>query len=262
MNSDDVIAGIIEGCGFVLMASELNDEEVYGKLASYITGIVKVGTKVISVVGGAGSGKSTLARKVAKALQDATTISTDDFVLGSRDFRNKYLDVEGHDPVRKYDFDLLRRKVERIKSLEKGESECVPVYDEATGVAINIKYDPKTGRILSQDNNSCTRRIGRVEFLIVEGDFQVLETPDRILFFHVPDNVRLQNRVRRDMSERGASKSEVVVASFLIRQQLQHLPYTLSYAKNANLIITVSTQAEKESYRYKYSLWQYPNQHF
>lgn len=66
----------------------------------------------------------------------AVVISTDDFALGSREYRTKYIEVEGGNPLEKYDLDLLREKIDRIRNLQAGELEYVPVYDEASGIAM------------------------------------------------------------------------------------------------------------------------------
>ena len=170
MSSDEVIQDVIKNREFTLTVSGLDDERATLKIVYYLKGTRKEGTKVISLIGGAASGKSTLARRVANALGNAAIISTDDFLLGSREYRRRYL--EGKDPLRKYGFDLLREKVQRIKILQPGESESVPVYEEESGTAIKvIDFDPETGQILSVDRNHYPRKVEKVEFLIVEGDF-------------------------------------------------------------------------------------------
>ncbi|MFQ6100142.1 MAG: uridine kinase [Anaerolineae bacterium] len=254
MNSDEVIQDIIKNRGFILAVSGLDDERTTLKIVGYLGEIRGKKTKVISLIGGAASGKSTLARRVVNTLKSAGIIGTDDFLLGSREYRRRYL--EGGDPLKKYGFDLLREKVNRIRNLRPGESESVPVYDEEDGTAIKIiDFDPETGQILSVDKNHYHRRVGKVEYLIVEGDFQLLANPDYQIFFHVPDDVRLRNRINRDVRQRGVVSMTETVDSFALRQRLQHRPYTLACAGNADLLITVKAIEMDAGYKYEYSFW-------
>jgi uridine kinase len=254
MSSDEVIQDVIKNRGFTLTVSGLDDERATLKIVYYLKGIRKEGTKVISLIGGAASGKSTLARRVANTLGNAATIGTDDFLLGSREYRRNYL--EGKDPLKKYSFDLLREKAHRIKTLQPGESESVPVYDEESGTAIKIiDFNSETGQILSIDKNHYHRRVEKVEYLIVEGDFQPLASPDCQIFFHVPDDVRLRNRINRDVKQRDAVSIKETVDSFELRQRLQHVPYTLSCASNADILITVNAMTINAGCEYKYSFW-------
>lgn len=258
-SSNEIVQEIIKNRGMMLAAFGLDDEEAISKIVCYLKGIGGKNTKVISLIGGAASGKSKLARSVASSLKNTEVISTDDFVLGSRDYRRKY--IEGKSPLLKYDFDLLREKVNRIKSLRPGESEPMPMYDEQDGTAIKIiDFDPETGQVLSIDKNNYDRKVQRVKYLILEGDFQPLASPDFQIFFHVSDDVRLQNRILRDVKERGARSVEETVNSFELRQRSQHKPYTLSCVSYTDMIILVSTIPTGTGYEYKYSFWVAPSQ--
>lgn len=257
MSSDEFIRNVIKSRGLILVVSRLDYEKATLRLVQHLREIKREGTKVVSLVGGAASGKSILAKRIASALQSSAVIGTDDFVLGSREYRAKYL--EGGDPLRKYDFDLLKEKVDRIRNLQPGESEPVPVYDEEEGATIRItSFDPETGRIISIDRDDYLNRIGKVEYLIIEGDFQPLANPDCQIFYHVPDKVRLQNRINRDATQRNALNIKGIVESFELRQELQHLPYTLRCANHADLLITVDAIPVDEGYRYRHSFWAPP----
>ena len=254
MSSDEFIQDIIKNRGLILAMSGLDDERATLKMVSYLKEIRGEKTKVISLVGGAASGKSTLARRIANSLENAAIVGTDDFLLGSREYRRRCL--EGGDPSKKYGFDLLREKVNRIRNLRPGESESAPVYDEEDGTAIEIiDFDPETGQILSVDKNHYHRKVGKVEYLIIEGDFQPLANPDYQISFQVPDDVRLRNRIDRDAKQRGAVSMTETVGSFELRQRLQHRRYTLTCANNADLLITVRAIRTDIGYKYAYSFW-------
>jgi uridine kinase len=255
MSSDELIQSLIRDGDFILSASGLDDEAAVMRIVSLLREINKKDTKVISLIGGAASGKSTLANRVAVALEDAAVISTDDFLLGTREYRKRFLDFEGADPLKKYNFDLLRDKVEKIRNLREGEFECLPLYDEKSGAGIDIVVDQENGEITHIQEERFPRKVGRVEFLIIEGDFQVDMQADFRIFFHVPDEVRLKNRIDRDLKERGATNTEEVTANFESRQKLQHRPYTVSQARCADLLITVRAIVLKPSCKYEHSFW-------
>jgi uridine kinase len=255
MNSNEFIEDLIKSRNFGLEASELGVKNTVSKLVSYLKRLRKKETKIISLVGGAASGKTTLATKIADELKSAAVISTDDFVLGDRRFRRKHMEGEGKSPLLKYDFELLRDKVERIKNLNDGETVCLPRYDGFRGRGLDISYDATTGQIISVGRDACERKIGKIDFLIVEGDFQILESPDYQIFLHVPDEVRLGNRISRDLRERGPSTSDEIVANFNLRQKLQHVPYTLTYANSADMLLLLDLSETNSGGDYKYSFW-------
>jgi uridine kinase len=252
MDSNKIIQDIIHQRGLTLAASGLDDEKAALEIARILKRVKSDGTTIVSLIGGAASGKGTLAKRVADLLPNTAIISTDDFLLGSREYRRKYIEQDA--PLKKYDCDLLREKVNKIKNLPEGESEPMPVYDEKSGTAITIDFDPKTGQIVSIDKDHYPQRIGRVEFLIIEGDFPLLANPDYQIFFHVPDDARLHNRINRDTGQRAASIEETV-NSYRLRQRLQHKRYTLPCAQNADLLITVDAMTTGAKYKYQYSFW-------
>jgi len=187
--------------------------------------------QVVSLVGGAGSGKTTLAKKMIERLPESDSISTDDYVIGTRLDRSK---LEGKDPILKYDFDLLRRNVDKIR---EGRPVLVPHYDDASGIAVAAE--------------EYSHRVPKVKTLIVEGDFHPLRDADVVLYLHVSDEVRLQNRIKRDTRIRAATDEDGIKENFLLRQRIQHIPYTLPVARFADLIIEGIPGEE-----YRYNLYQ------
>jgi uridine kinase len=261
MNSNDFIDDLLRKGLFHLEAAHLDETTVCSKLLFYLGGSKKREAKIVTLVGGAASGKSTLARNIASGLGGGDTVCTDDFALGDRAYRRRFKDLEGVDPLTKYDFDLLREKVEKVKSLRSGEYVCFPSYGSHLGTGIPIEYDQVTGEITSINRETCARKIGQVNFLIVEGDFQVLESPDYQIYLHVPDDVRLKNRIRRDLRERGLTTPGEITQSFNLRQKLQHLPYTLTNASTADMLLIVMAKPSTydTGYEYEYSCWVSPS---
>ncbi|HSW99958.1 MAG TPA: hypothetical protein VLH38_02905 [Patescibacteria group bacterium] len=194
-------------------------------------------TKVLCLIGGAASGKSTLARllivALAKSGMTADTIGTDDFNRGDRAWRWKHF--EGRDTTDQLDapelkdFDLLNQKVNAIQqNTDPDRTIGVPTYNPATGLAID------------EGEENYAHHIGLIDVLIVEGDFDPVEAPDLIVYLHVSDEQRLQNRIDRDAIHRNGNR-EQTIASFNFRQQHQHVPYTLPVAKKADILLDVQT---------------------
>jgi uridine kinase len=259
VDSDEVIQKTIRDRRLVLIATGLDDQRATQEIVNLLCRTRRKETTVISLIGGAASGKSTLAKSIAEVLKSTAIISTDDFLLGSRAYRRKYL--EGGDPLDKYGFDLLREKVNQITNLRFGESVGVPVYHEENGAGIRIiDFDSETGQIISIDKNHCQRWVGKVEFLIIEGDFQPLADPDHQIFLHVPDRIRLRNRIARDAKQRDAVRIEETVSNFELRQTLQHRPFTLACANRADILVIVSANEIDAGYEYMYSLWVCPSE--
>ena len=145
--------------------------------------------KVISIVGGAGSGKTIFAHELIMFLGNACTLGTDDYVIGDREYRRKYL--EGGNPLKKYNSKALNDNISTIKSLGNGEYCFVPTYDDVTGEAVDAKEYHK--------------KISKVKYIIVEGDFDFVENPDLLIYFDVDDEIRLDNRIQRDLAKRKRS---------------------------------------------------------
>lgn len=169
--------------------NNLDREHVFMEIKQRINSIDEEKIKVISIVGGAGSGKTTFANELVSFLSDACTLSTDDYVLGDREYRRKYL--EGGNPLKKYNQRVLNNNIATIKTLKNGEYCYVPTYDDVTGEAVDAKEYHK--------------KISQVKYIIVEGDFDFVIAPDLLIYFDVDDETRLNNRMQRDLAKRKRS---------------------------------------------------------
>jgi uridine kinase len=209
-----------------------------------VSGLVRaprgMGTQLVVVTGGAASGKSTLAEGMSSKLaeQDISSaiVSSDDFVRWDRGERRRRESARMQ-PEDKYDFDQMRRAIGAICANQDPDRTVeIPKYDSRTGLAVD---------------GTRRRYIPSVDVLIVEGDMlgEQGETPQALypehaympstLYVHVPDRDRLNRRIERDMRQRNGhgETPEAIASSFERRQVTQHLPYTLTYASAADVIL-------------------------
>ncbi|MFA6271741.1 MAG: hypothetical protein WC693_01350 [Patescibacteria group bacterium] len=240
MDTEDEIKGIITKNNFKLLKKNLPEAGFFTEIKLILAGIGKRGTKLIGFFGGPASGKTTIVKKLVTALDSADYISVDDYVIGDREYRFKHL--EGKNPISKYNQKIFEQKLQAITQLRKGQTMSVPTYYDQTGL----------GADAGEDNYR--RRVGKVDYLIVEGDFDLLRKSDYCIYFHVPDNIRLDNRLRRDQLKRNSTK-EKVRDNFLLRQKVQFYPHVLPIARKADMIVEVDAKGEPGNYKYNYSVY-------
>ena len=87
---------------------------------------------------------------------------------------------------------------------------------------------------------------------------------DKTVFLDVPDEVRLENRVYRDLQKRKEADDPKLAEqktreNFTSRQATQYIPYTLPNREKANLVINVHasllpTPTPETKYIYSYSI--------
>jgi uridine kinase len=231
VDSETEIEAILSG--FEVVARGLDSKQLTDALVDAITIVESDAVSVVALVGGAASGKTVLAQAVVAAVRarnrTADVISTDDFVVGDRE-RRRQLEKDG-DARAKYDFAFLDKVVASVRA---HEVISVPQYDDHTGVAVDSLLRP--------------HRIGDLDVLIVEGDFLEVVDPDLVIFLHVPDSIRLHNRLHRDVRERSAVDTAEVESNFRLRQHTQHIPFTLPAATAADIIVRSGVDANCRSY--------------
>lgn len=242
-------------------SANLNDGQLIGYLSNYLRQIDKTGTKIIVLIGGPASGKGTLAERLADSLGNTAVLSTDNYLKGNRDWRRANVEDVGRDPLEKYDPSFLNEQLRKIILLQEGQEIGIPIYDGQSGVAIS--QDPEH---LPPDSHYPTKVRGPQNFIIVEGDFQFVDTKliDKTVFLDVPDEVRLENRVYRDLQKRKEADDPKLAEqktreNFTSRQATQYIPYTLPNREKANLVINVHasllpTPTPETKYIYSYSI--------
>ena len=215
----------------------IQEQEIFELIKNYAD-LSTADVKVISLIGGAGSGKTTLTKNLVSYLQSACTLGTDDYVVGDRTFRRKYL--EGADPLKKYKPEALNEIINKIKALKPGETCPVPTYNDKTGEAVDAKHYDKV--------------VHPVKYIIVEGDFNFVDHSDLTVYFDVDDATRLQNRIERDKRLRGEADEQAITDSFNLRQKLQHIPYTAPVKDIADIVITATKDTPDSQYTYSINI--------
>ncbi len=234
--------------GSDLVASVLRDRFEFAEgpmdnaqAAEYLSRVVQElpgeSMKVVAVVGGPASGKDTLVNLAADKLRQsglrADAISTDDYNLGTREWRHER---EREDPLKLKDFSLLNEHLRRIAILEDGETVALPVYDELTGLAI------------AAGEEDFLHKAGETDVMFVQGDFDAVEAPNLHVFIDVPTETRLQARIKRDTEKRGEADPEKVAANFRSRQEKQFAPLTAPTIKRSDLVFKVTPTPDSWQY--------------
>ena len=233
VDSNELVKPTLEN-SFELQESNVDTDQAVNYVTTVIRGLQIDRVKIVSLIGGAASGKSTLRQSLIERLnqKELSTdyISTDDFSRGNREWRWANFEGKGDvDPIGKYDFDFLNEKLRQIKENQDSDKTiAVPTYDQATGLAIDAGEE------------NYTHHVGKVDVLIIEGDFHPVEEPDMVVYLHVPDDQRLQNRVNRDVEHRGGDP-EKTTNSFNFRHLTQHLPHTLPSIEKADIVLDINT---------------------
>ncbi len=166
---------------------------------------------IIGIAGGSGSGKTTLAKKICQQFGfDQCAILSQDHYYHDQ---SKKFDGDGgsvnFDHPSSLDFDLLAQHLEQLK---KGQPIEVPVYDFVT-----------------HSRKPISEKMNPVPVVVVDGTLlfsqpQILNKVDHKLFVDVPENVRFERRLRRDVEERGRTP-EGVKKQFLAQVKPMHDQY-------------------------------------
>ena len=151
-------------------------------------------TKLIGICGGSGSGKSTLCRFVQEAIEkklgpgSCQTLAQDHYYIDqSRSFDHDGGAVNFDHP-NSLDFSLM---AEHLKDLRDCLSVSVPQYDFAT-----------------HTRKRETRLMSPSPFVLVDGililsNESVRNQLDRSIFLDIPEALRMERRLNRDVLERG-----------------------------------------------------------
>ena len=151
---------------------------------------------VLGICGGSGSGKTTLCRRLTERLgeTEASVLAFDAYYRDLSHLPFAERRQGNFDHPDSLDSELF---LQHLDALRRGISVDVPVYDFATHT--------HSGRF---------ERVEAAPVLLVEGILllalaEAVERLDYSMFLDVPEPVRLQRRIYRDMTERGRPEDHV-----------------------------------------------------
>ncbi len=151
---------------------------------------------VFGICGGSGAGKTTLTRRLIERLGDgeASVLAYDAYYRDLSHLPFAERRRRNYDHPDSLDSELF---LEHLDALRRGISVDVPVYDFSTHTL--------SGRF---------ERVEAARLLLVEGILlltlaEAVERLDYSVFLDVPEDVRLQRRIHRDMTERGRPEDHV-----------------------------------------------------
>jgi len=178
---------------------------------------------VIGIAGGSGSGKSTVARRVAESLGRASVV----FLDMDAYYRNHtHLSLEERRKVNwdhpdAFDLDLL---AEQLDTLASGRSIRKPVYDFVTHAR----------------REEC-EVIEPADVVVVDGillfaEARVRDLCDVKVFVDADADIRVLQRIRRDMKHRGRPLEEII-EQYLATVQPMHLQFVEPSKRYADVIV-------------------------
>ena len=183
----------------------------------------RAAVRCIAISGGSGSGKTTFARKLVAALgaERVAILSQDSY------YRDQSARFDGDggsvnfDHPEALDFPLL---AEHLRMLQRGETAPIPVYDFATH-----KRLPSTQPL-------DPRPVVLVDGTLVLGQAELIPLLDHRVFIDVPEEIRFERRLRRDVAERGR-EPEGVKRQFARQVAPMHDQFVQPSSANAGIVI-------------------------
>ena len=180
--------------------------------------------KIIAIAGGSGSGKTTLAKRISKliGINKCEIISQDNYYF---DLSKKF-DYDGgainFDHPEMLEFKLM---ASHLKKLKQGNSVNIPCYDFSTHSRLkNTKKINPTKIIL-------------VDGILILNSRELLELFDLKVFIDIPEEIRFERRMNRDINERNRTKEGIHN-----QWNMQVLPMHKKFVKNtinlADIIIS------------------------
>lgn len=153
-------------------------------------------SKIVAIAGGSGSGKTTLAKKICQIIgtQKCVILSQDHYYKDQSHHFDKDGGAVNFDHPNSLDFELL---YDHLVQLKNGVSVKVPVYDFVT-----------------HSRKSSYELLTSASVIVVDGTLlfsqkNICELVDHKVFVDVPESLRYQRRLKRDVVERGRTPDGV-----------------------------------------------------
>ena len=186
--------------------------------------------KIIAISGGSGSGKTTLANKIMTLFEEkeCEIISQDNYYI---DLSEKF-DHDGgslnFDHPDMLEFSLLAN---HLKKLKENKDVMIPTYDFST-----------------HSRKKDTQKINPKKIILVDGILilnskELVDIFDLKIFIDVPDDIRLERRMFRDINERERT-ADGVINQWEKQVLPMHKKYVETSAKFANIIVSGENKIE------------------
>lgn len=193
---------------------------------------------VVAIAGGSGSGKTTLAKKLAKILSESSESLP---ILGQDSYyidQSSRFDHDGglvnFDHPEALEFSLL---AEHLRLLKKGMSIEVPIYEFSTHKRLTATESFKSQKIVI------------LEGTLILSQPELVQIIDESIFLKVPEALRFQRRMKRDVEERGRSE-EGVREQFFQQVKPMHDRYVEPSMREADILLQdqeILTMSERGS---------------
>ncbi len=152
---------------------------------------------LIGVTGGSCAGKSTFAQRLRDALglEYCSILSQDSYYYDQRVRFDHDGGIVNFDDPASIDFGLLRQ---HLLQLQRGDPVAVPVYDFLTH------------RRLSEHVQMFPTDIVLVEGALILTQPLIVELLTESIFLEAPESIRLERRIKRDLTERGRTMEGIL----------------------------------------------------
>lgn len=177
---------------------------------------------IVGIAGGSASGKTSIIKKLKKIFKDEILMIGHDYYY----WNNDDLSMEerkklNYDHPKSFETEKL---IEDLKSLKKGHSVCLPIYDYTihTRKKETLKVSPKPVII--------------VEGILILENKDLRDLMDIKVYVDVDSDIRLIRRLLRDTKERGRSVDSVLT-QYLNTVKPMHEEFIEPSKKHADIII-------------------------
>jgi uridine kinase len=181
------------------------------------------GCKVIAIGGGSGSGKSVISNSIRNRLgkENCSIISQDSYYFGP---------TENYDHPKAIDFPLL---AEHLDELKRGRNVEIPCYSFSTHKRMKSGQNIAASKVILVDGTMVLRQLDNCHAKV---------------FVSVPDEVRLERRLARDIEERGRTK-EGVLEQWKSQVSPMHEEFVEVSKEDADLILSGEDNIEGNAQR-------------
>ena len=152
---------------------------------------------IIGIYGGTGSGKTTIVNMIAShfSSNDIEIISQDSYYKDNSDISYEDRCKLNFDHPDAIDFNLLYK---HLKKLRKGETVEQPIYDFKIHNRLKKTIQIKPKKILI------------LEGILIMCHAEIRSIFDLKIFINANSKTRMERRIKRDITERGRSRDEVL----------------------------------------------------